>query len=52
MSYVRDPVVLSAALAGVLSVLGMGLGEVMGVTVLLHLVAWAFGRKVWQVAPV
>jgi predicted MFS family arabinose efflux permease len=44
--------VLSAALAGLLSALGLGLGEVMGVTVALHLMAWALGRKFWQVAPV
>jgi predicted MFS family arabinose efflux permease len=44
--------VLSAALAGVLSSLGLGLGQVMGVTVALHGLVFVAMRKVWRVAPV
>ena len=44
--------VLSAALAGVLQSLGLGLGQVMAVTVALHVLICGLMRRVWQVAPV
>jgi hypothetical protein len=44
--------VLSAALAGVLSSEGLGLGQVMGVTVGMHVLICGLMRRVWQVAPV
>jgi MFS family permease len=44
--------VISAALAGVLSSAGLGLWQVMGVTVGLHVLICACMRKRWQVAPI
>jgi predicted MFS family arabinose efflux permease len=44
--------VLSAALAGMLSAAGLGLGQVMGVVVALHVLICGCMRKAWQVVPV
>jgi uncharacterized membrane protein len=44
--------VISAALAGVLSSAGLGLGQVMAVTVGLHVLICGWRRKAWQVAPI
>jgi hypothetical protein len=43
--------VLSAALVGVLSSLGLGVGQLMGVTVALHGLVFVAMYKVWRVAP-